>query len=161
MLRLELAMEQTSLTRASGTVRGVFEDIRQASAAAVASPSNSFVLARQLPAVVPSGHPGVGSVLCLGTQSCPTLCEPHRPQPVRLLCLWNSPGKNTGVGSHSLHQGTFPTQGLNQGLLCLLHWQMGSLPLAPPGKLLQILLVFKQQAVGSFHCHSPPWVLCK
>jgi len=27
---------------------------------------------------------------------------------------WNSPGQNTGVGSHSLLQGIFPTQGLNQ-----------------------------------------------
>ena len=26
----------------------------------------------------------------------------------RLLCPWNSPGKNTGVGSHSLHQGNLP-----------------------------------------------------
>ena len=31
--------------------------------------------------------------------------------------LWNSPGKNIGVGSHSLLQGIFPTQGLNTGLL--------------------------------------------
>ena len=30
---------------------------------------------------------------------------------------WNSPGKNTGVGIHSLLQGIFPTQGLNLGLL--------------------------------------------
>ena len=29
---------------------------------------------------------------------------------------WNSPGKNTGVGSLSLHQGIFPTQGWNPGL---------------------------------------------
>ena len=29
---------------------------------------------------------------------------------------WNSPGQNTGVGSLSLHQGIFPTQGLNLGL---------------------------------------------
>ena len=29
---------------------------------------------------------------------------------------WNSPGKNTGVGSHSLLQGIFPTQGLNSGV---------------------------------------------
>ena len=35
----------------------------------------------------------------------------------RLLCPWNSPGKNTGVGCHSLLQGIFPTQGLNLGLL--------------------------------------------
>ena len=34
----------------------------------------------------------------------------------RLLCPWNSLGKNTGVGSHSLLQGIFPTQGLNPGL---------------------------------------------
>ena len=33
------------------------------------------------------------------------------------LCLpWDSPGQNTGVGSLSLLQGTFPTQGLNPGL---------------------------------------------
>ena len=35
----------------------------------------------------------------------------------RLLCPWNSPGKNTGMCSHSFLQGIFPTQGLNQGLL--------------------------------------------
>ena len=28
---------------------------------------------------------------------------------------WNSPGQNTGVGSHFLLQGIFPTQGLNPG----------------------------------------------
>ena len=33
------------------------------------------------------------------------------------LCPWDSPGKNTGVGSHSLLQGIFPTQGSNLGLL--------------------------------------------
>ena len=31
---------------------------------------------------------------------------------------WNSPEKNIGVGSHSLLQGIFPTQGLNPGLPC-------------------------------------------
>ena len=30
--------------------------------------------------------------------------------------------------------GIFPTQGSNPRLLCLLHWQASSLPLAPPGK---------------------------
>ena len=34
----------------------------------------------------------------------------------RLLCPWDSPGKNTGVGCHFLLQGIFPTQGSNQGL---------------------------------------------
>ena len=30
---------------------------------------------------------------------------PHGLQPARLLCPWNSPGKNTGVGYHFLLQG--------------------------------------------------------
>ena len=41
------------------------------------------------------------------TESCPTLCN-HSP--------WNSPGQNPAVGSLSLLQGIFPTQGLNPGL---------------------------------------------
>ena len=36
-------------------------------------------------------------------QSCLTL-RPHRQQPTRLLCPWDSPGKNTGVGCHFLLQ---------------------------------------------------------
>ena len=38
-------------------------------------------------------------------------------QPHRLYSPWNSPGQNTGVGSLSLLQGIFPTQGSNPGLL--------------------------------------------
>ena len=38
-------------------------------------------------------------------------------QPHRLYSPWNSPGQDTGVGSLSLLQGIFPTQGLNPGLL--------------------------------------------
>ena len=30
--------------------------------------------------------------------------RPHRWQPTRLLCPWDSPGKNTGVGYHFLLQ---------------------------------------------------------
>ena len=32
------------------------------------------------------------------------LVRPHRQQPTRLLCPWDSPGKNTGVGCHFLLQ---------------------------------------------------------
>ena len=42
-------------------------------------------------------------------QSCPTFCDPFSP--------WNSPDQKTGVGSPSLLQGIFPTQGSNPGLL--------------------------------------------
>ena len=55
-------------------------------------------------------------------------------QSARLLCPWDSPGKNTGVGCHAVLQGIFLTQGLNPCLLQLLHWQPSSLTLAPPGK---------------------------
>ena len=51
----------------------------------------------------------------------------------RLLCPWDSPGKNTGVGGQLLLQGVFPAQGLSPHLY-LLRWQAGSSPLGPPGK---------------------------
>ena len=41
--------------------------------------------------------------------------------PTRLLCPWDSPGKNTGVSCYALLQGIFPTQGPNSCLLWLLH----------------------------------------
>ena len=43
---------------------------------------------------------------CLVTKLCLTLLQPHGLQPTRLLCPWNSPGKNTGVGSQP-----FPSPG--------------------------------------------------
>ena len=47
---------------------------------------------------------------------CPTLAICGL-QPAGLLCPWNSPGKNTGVGCRALLQGIFSTQGSNPGLL--------------------------------------------
>ena len=41
------------------------------------------------------------------------------------LCPWNSIGKNTGVGCHSLLQGIFLTQRSNPSLLCLLRYLGG------------------------------------
>ena len=43
--------------------------------------------------------------------------RPHGLQPARFCCPWDSSGKHTGVGSHSLLQGIFSTQRLNPGLL--------------------------------------------
>ena len=73
-------------------------------------------------------------VLRLVTQSCLTLCDPVDCSPQGSSVHRNSPGKTPGVGCHFLHQRIFLTQGLNPWLLCLLHWQADSLPLAPPGK---------------------------
>ena len=59
--------------------------------------------------------------------------QPYGLQPPRLLYPWDSPGKTTGVGYLALFQEIFPTQGLNPCLLCLLHWQAGSLQLSHQG----------------------------
>ena len=75
------------------------------------------------------------STLALVTQLCVTLCDPIDLWPARLLCPWNSPGKNTAVGSHFLLQGLFLTQGSNPRSM---HWQAGSLPLSHHCKVLKI-----------------------
>ena len=55
--------------------------------------------------------------LCvLVAKSCPTLCDPMDYSPPG-ECPQDNPGKNTGVGCHSLLQEIFPTQGSNLGLL--------------------------------------------
>ena len=52
---------------------------------------------------------------------------PH--ETTRLLCPWNSLGKNTGVGCYFLLQGIFPTQRIEPGSPAL---QADSLPSEPP-----------------------------
>ena len=54
-------------------------------------------------------------------------------KPTRLLSPWDSPGKNTAVGCHTLLQEIFPTQGLSPPLLSPA-LQADSLPTEPPGK---------------------------
>ena len=71
--------------------------------------------------------------------SCLTLFDPMDCSPPGSSVHGDSPGKKTGVGCHALLQGIFPTQGLNQHLLWVLHWQVGSLSLMSPGKLLLIV----------------------
>ena len=79
---------------------------------------------------LPLSHQG-STPAQIGSVSCSVLSDslqPHGVQPVRLLCPWNSPGKNTGLGRHSRLQEIIPTQGLNpdlphcrQILYCLNH----------------------------------------
>ena len=65
------------------------------------------------------------------SQSFLTICNPMDYS----LCPWTSPGKNTGVGSHSLLQGISLTQGSNPSPT----FQADSLPSGPPGKPLFLL----------------------
>ena len=72
--------------------------------------------------------------------------------PARLLCPWDSPGEDAGVSYHALLHGIFLTQGSNPNLLCLLHWQAGSLPTKPCGKPIQ----FSHSVVSdSLRPHEP------
>ena len=103
------------------------------------SPPNSCVEAK------------ISKVLCLekglyedcvqatSLQLCTTVCTPVDYSPLGSSVHGDSPGKNTGVGCHALLQGIFLTQGWHLHLLCLLHWQEGSSPRAPPRKPLQRL----------------------
>ena len=57
----------------------------------------------------------LGWVAVFFSKSCSVVS--YSLQPHGLYCPWNSPGQNTGVGSLSLLQGIFPTQGSKPGLL--------------------------------------------
>ena len=84
-------------------------------------------------------------VCVLVAQLCPALYD---PMDCGLLCTWDSPGKNTGVGCHSLLQGIFPSQGSNPGLL---HCRQILCHLSHQGKWLNhlgILLNAESESVG-------------
>ena len=81
---------------------------------------------------------------------------PNGLQPAKLLCPRDSPGKSTGVGCHALLQGIFLIQGLNPSLLHLLHWQVGSLLLVPPGKPVQST-ISSVQSLGCVRLFVTHW----
>ena len=64
------------------------------------------------------------------------------------------------MGCHLLLQGIFPTKGSNRCLLCLLHWQVDSLPIESPGQKVQIgqnslLPLLKSQEQKQSPAHVP------
>ena len=72
-------------------------------------------------------------------------CTPSRFSCVRLFSTLRTvarqaplsmgfPRQEYWSGCHFLLQGVFPTEGSNPHLLCVLYWQAGSFPLAPPEK---------------------------
>ena len=63
---------------------------------------------------LPSEPPAAAAAAAKSLQLCPILCDPMNCSPPDSSV--HSPGKNTGVGSHSLLQGIFLIQGSNQGL---------------------------------------------
>ena len=89
-----------------------------------------LLICESLPVPIP---PQLGVCACmLLLQSCPTLCN-------TMDC--SLPGSSVHgilqarvLDRVALPSGIFLMQGSSPHLLCLLHWQLGSLPLAPPGK---------------------------
>ena len=83
--------------------------------------SEKFVLNFLFSLIVWSAVPnGKRPCVCAKSlQSCLTFCDAMDRGPPCSLCLWDSPGKNTGVDCCALLQGIFPTQGLNPHFLNL------------------------------------------
>ena len=73
---------------------------------------------------------------------------PHGLKPARILCSWDSPGKNTRVGCFVLLQGIFPMQGSNPGfphfrqILYRLSHQPFHSPLSPSSRGSLVALCF-------------------
>ena len=93
--------------------------------------------------------------VCSATESWPTP-QHYGLWPTRLLCPWDSPGKNTRVGCYVLLQEIFLSQGLNPHFLGLLHWQAGSLPLVPPAKQFQLFRKVACKSGIQFSCLNIP-----
>ena len=91
------------------------------------------------------------------SQLCPILYDPVNGLATKFFCPWNSPGKNTGVGCHSLLQGIFPTQGLNPHLLrcrqILYH-------LSHQGSSRTTILLCNHYLYLLFCCSNLPWFFC-
>ena len=76
-------------------------------------------------------------------------------QPHGLYSPWNSPGQKTGLGSCSLFQGIFATQGLIPGLL---HCRQIFLPAEPPGKPKNTGVVALKQLSSSSSLFLLQWI---
>ena len=99
---------------------------------------------------------------CSESESESRLVLSNSLQPHGLYSSWNSPGQNTGVGSLSLLQGVFPTQGLNWGLLhcrrILYQLSQGKPKNTGVGSLslLQWIFPIQESNRGLLHCR---WML--
>ena len=91
--------------------------------------------------------------VCVCVCACSVVSDslgPHGLYPASLLCPWDSPGKNPGVGCHFLLQEIFLTQGSNPGLLNLLHF----------GWILYLLSPFREAPVSYYLVLLSPSILC-
>ena len=86
--------------------------------------------------------------------------RPHRWQPTRLLCPWDSPGKNTGVGCHFLLQCMKVKSESEVTQLC--PTLIDTVVWSPPGSSLHGIFqarVLKWGAIAfSWFCHTSTWI---
>ena len=87
-------------------------------------------------------------VKVLAAQVCSSL-PPHGQESARLLCPWNFPGKNPGVGCRSLLQGVFSAQGLDP---CLPHCRQVLYHLSHQGSHIYIYIFIY---ITESFCHTP------
>ena len=81
---------------------------------------------------------------CLVDKSCPVLLWPCGLLPTRLLCPWNFPGENTGMGCHFLRQESSWSRD-QMCVSCLHYWYLGSLPQSHPHILYDHAFVFQSK----------------
>ena len=85
--------------------------------------------------------------MCVSRSIMSDSLQPHGLESSRLLCPWDSPGKNTGVSSHSLFPGYPPNPGIRPGSPEL---QADSLPSEPPGKPYTLTYIYTNKKYPVF-----------
>ena len=99
-----------------------------------------------------------------GVRGCPVVSDSLRVrglQSARLLCPWDFPDKNIGLGCHFLLQGIIPTQESNPHLLHLLNLQANSLPLAPPENTPMLSPITRIKSFALSWKHHKPFPFCQ
>ena len=83
-------------------------------------------------------------IVCMCSQSWPSVCDPMVCSPPGSSVPGISQARILEWVAIFLLQGVFPTQWSNPHLLHLLHWQVDSFTIAPPGKPMYILYIHKK-----------------
>ena len=86
--------------------------------------------------------------------------QTHGLQPTRHLCPWGFSRQEYRSGLPCSPPGDLLTQGSNPCLSCLLHWQAGSLPFAPPGKDPDIHQIWIVNQAGKNDWPKETWKRC-
>ena len=107
-------MDWLDLLAVQGTVQSLLQHYN---AKASVIPCLAFFMVQLSYPYMTMGKTIALTVLCLVDLLCPTLNDPMDCSPPGSSAHGDSPGKNAGVGCHTLLHGIFPTEGSNPGLL--------------------------------------------